>query len=739
MFSRIHSIKKYAWALAFVAFAGTPLSLNVQEIAPIHISVAQAQTQDASKASTNIADFNKRAAGETVGTCSWYEFKCSVAAGIIQLIGRSALTIASWFVSLTGFFFDASIKLFVAEFGNYYELIKPLLTQMWGLVRDLCNLAFIFGFIYIGIKTIIDPDNASTKRFLSSIIIGAIFINFSLYLVQLIIDISNFLAVTIYNAIIGTSSVTIAGKIVGVLGLSSIWNSTLGSPLQSSLLDNPTLAFAFFTGSALFLLIAAFVLAAGALLILIRFIELILIMIFSPLIFGARVFPQTEPVSKKILGKLFSTAFFVPVYLFMLYISLQFAQKFSDAFATNQAFNKVFLNENGDGMGVAILLDVNYIIIIFLLIQSLLLSLKIGATGAGMAISVGNNMKNRAQNGLKKGTRYVAGGAAGMAGRGAVRALNAGAQRVGIGNLRDVGARTEKYRQEMRGSTRTGMAGFIDRNIKGRLVGAAGAAAGAAGTGLTEMKFGSQHSVKSKDDEDKKYTKAYENRMQEQENNTKFEEALKNVADPTKDLAKAAKDIADSMKKMSNEKIAGMSQAQLTNARIAANLTDDQMKHLKETKSKAEYDAIEKARKDAQAHIAEHGDAVYTAAQVNARFVANAPAGQSRAVTARIIANHNRTTRQKILQGDPEKINIEYFTNPAMAAQMLPNMDPEKLEKRLAVGDVDATQKDAIRDNLDAYIALLKARTTPTSTRQLNVWTKKIGEKFELSNLGVTI
>lgn len=746
MFSRIHSMKKYAWALAFVAFLiSAPISLDTNahsynianaETGAVSYSSTQALTQAAKENAEENAASARKAEAEDDSLAG------KIARKILNAVGKMVMSIGSYLLIIAGFFFDKSITEFVGNFSIWYDKIGTVLVSMWSIVRDLCNLAFIFGFIYIGIKTIVDPDNASTKRFLSTIIIGAILINFSLYLVQLIIDMGNFVAVTIYNVLLGfAANGSLSLGILNMLGLASFYQSDLGSPVLQGLEDS-NLGFVFYFMAGIFLIVTAFVLLVGAILLLVRFVELVIIMVFSPLIFGARVFPQTEPVSKKILSKLFSAAFFAPVYMLMMFISLKFAEVFSKTVSSG-AFNTVLTDVSGMKDGFMIV--INYVIIIFLMISALTLSLKIGATGAGMAISVGNNMKNRAQNGLKKGSRYVAGGAAGYAGRFGVRALNAGAQKVGIGDLKDVGARTEKYRQAMRGSTRTGLDGFYDRTIKGRVVGAIGAAAGATGTKLTEVKFGSQYSIKSKDDENAKYRKAYENREKEKENDDKFTKAIAEATRTDGDLIKATKDLADAMKKMSNEKIGGMSQKQLTDARIAANLTDDQMKHLKETKSAAEYKEIEDKRKEARANIAKNGDPVLDATAIDNQILASTTqsSGESDADyhkrVARKINNHVRAAQQKLLTGDVEKLPAKYFTDKDQAIGILPHTDPAKLEKRLSAGDLDGTDKDDIRKNLDAYIAKLKASSTTADKNRLKKWEKALNDKIELSNLGVTV
>jgi len=115
----------------------------------------QAQKQDTSSV-------NEIAKAKTTGI--------GIVDGLVRWIGTAIIAIPSAFLWIGGSLLEWTLNLVVFQMGGRLNPGTPLgasINQMWELIRDICNLAFIFGFIYIGIKTIIDPDSTTTKRFLS--------------------------------------------------------------------------------------------------------------------------------------------------------------------------------------------------------------------------------------------------------------------------------------------------------------------------------------------------------------------------------------------------------------------------------------------------------------------------------------------------------------------------------------------------------------------------------------------
>ncbi len=318
-------------------------------------------------------------------------------------IGTIVLNIASSITWLGGKILEWSIDKLVLNMGMMINEsgMGGVINQAWTTVRDICNLAFIFGFIYIGIRTIIDGDSANTKRFLASIIMGAVLINFSLYFTKIVIDVSNYISVEIVAAMKdGTAS--ISQGFAEILRVQTLF-TTPGDNAASLAGLTKGGNFSYFIMGAIFLIVAGFVLAAGGFLLIIRFVQLVFIMVFSPILFAATVFPKTEQYAEKLWSQLFSQAFFAPVYLFMLLISMRLLQGAMSALkiAENKKdFSDALAGMYTDSFDIVLM----FIISIMFLIISLKAAQQMGAVGADKALAFGKSIRGQAQSAIGRNT-----------------------------------------------------------------------------------------------------------------------------------------------------------------------------------------------------------------------------------------------------------------------------------------------------------------------------------------------
>ena len=295
---------------------------------------------------------------------------------VFNTLGGILLNLASIITYMGGKLLDISIEKFVLGMGDQIngQSLGTAIDETWRLIRDISNLAFIFGFIYTGIRTILDPNDSGYKRFLSKIIIGALLINFSLFFVKVIIDVANFTSIQIYNAMIQGPGKSIATVVVDQLGIITLYSS---KSVDSSVWGGGSPSFWFFIMASIFLVVTGFVFAASAIMIIIRFVTLVFIMIFSPILFAATVFPQTEKYASELWSKLMSSAFYVPVYLLLTFISISLVGKM------NVGGNKDWIGalaNQPDAYGVIL----QFVVIIFFMMQSLLIANKFSIAGSSM-------------------------------------------------------------------------------------------------------------------------------------------------------------------------------------------------------------------------------------------------------------------------------------------------------------------------------------------------------------------
>ncbi|NCU28741.1 MAG: hypothetical protein EOM85_03685 [Candidatus Moranbacteria bacterium] len=101
----------------------------------------------------------------------------------------------SFLFGLAGTAMDYTLMYSLSD-GSYRT---PFVSEGWKIVRDLCNMFFIFILLYIAFTTILDSGGSKNKNTVINVVIIGLVINFSLFATHVIIDASNILARVFYN------------------------------------------------------------------------------------------------------------------------------------------------------------------------------------------------------------------------------------------------------------------------------------------------------------------------------------------------------------------------------------------------------------------------------------------------------------------------------------------------------------------------------------------------------------
>lgn len=352
-----------------------------------------------------------------------YPFPVFAASAVSGFLYDLCIGIGGWFLWLGGMMLDYSIGMLVIGMGEMIrtgEGIGEAIDSLWVIIRDLFNILFIFGLIYIGFKTILNAGDSSTQRSLGMLIIAALLINFSLYATKVVIDVSNVAAYQIYQLMdIGPVDAP-GGEYKGISAafmqyakLQSFSDAnqhilTEAAQDTSEIADMRLIGFGIMV--MIFMLITAFVFMAGAVFMVVRFIVLVLLMIFSPILLLGWVMPAFSDESRKRLKQLIKYALVAPAFLFMLYLSLTVLQRLNTTGTLSHALNPA-------NAGGSFELIIYILFITGLVIASLMVAQKLGTFGAdkamGMLKSGGQWARTRVQ--------YAAGsatfGSLGFAGR----------------------------------------------------------------------------------------------------------------------------------------------------------------------------------------------------------------------------------------------------------------------------------------------------------------------------------
>ena len=293
------------------------------------------------------------------------------------------------FLAIAGKVLDLAVQYSIvgAGFSNFNATIQ----SVWTIARDTCNIAFIFVLLYIAIQQIIGSIGTALKGKLASIVIAALFINFSLFLTGLVIDAGNIVAVALLNQITLTQPSTNSSVKGGALDnlASGITGSVESVPLSENIMDNlglvnvyqqsATLSTLLNVGPAEFItavirlvlfLITMFIFLFMAILIIGRFVMLIFLMAISPIGFMGGTVPFLADAAKKWQSELISQTLVAPVFIFFMLLIIKVSQTIVKLPAGS-------ITPSSDQVGGNIVIYFNYIFIIYLLIKAVEITKKL--------------------------------------------------------------------------------------------------------------------------------------------------------------------------------------------------------------------------------------------------------------------------------------------------------------------------------------------------------------------------
>ena len=326
------------------------------------------------------------------------------------------------FVAMAGGLLDFAVREFVIGFGDIYvnNGIGLAVDTVWVNVRDIFNITFIFGLIYIGFKMILDSSNSETQRWLVNLIMAALLVNFSLFFTKVVIDVSNTIATEIVQT--GFQGVTISEFFIDQIGLGVVFG--IDSKTLGNIATEASMSWGFIFSSMIMLTVLTFVLASGAMLLIIRFAVLLFYMVLSPFMFIGWVFPQLQKYTTEYWTGFLGRAFFAPLYLLFVYLSAQIIEKYFVSFgnpnlgaATGQSGGANFQPGLESTLPPFILASV-------FLIMSLVIANKLGANGASAVISAGKGMSQKFRGAVQRGAGNATLGLGGVLGRRSIGALS---------------------------------------------------------------------------------------------------------------------------------------------------------------------------------------------------------------------------------------------------------------------------------------------------------------------------
>lgn len=293
-----------------------------------------------------------------------------------KLFELIVLPLAAGAMAFTGMILDYAVRFSLGTayiFGNL-----TVINQSWVIIRDICNLFFIFALIWISISTILNLSGFDTKRKLTQLIIAALVINFSLYFTKVFVDVSNIFGNWLYNGILAALKANAASSmsalIASKLEIYRLWEDPAANAalLAKALNDSGVITQVL---KLIVVLVATYVFMYTAILFLTRAVTIIFLLVLSPIGFIGGLLPQIEEYSKKWWAELMDAVTFPIVYLLMLYISLQLIN--------NMEASSVWASFFSGNPAVVAGIDTGKVFKYIIVICALLICLKVAKESAG--------------------------------------------------------------------------------------------------------------------------------------------------------------------------------------------------------------------------------------------------------------------------------------------------------------------------------------------------------------------
>ncbi len=280
-------------------------------------------------------------------SCGPLQFVCIIVSGLYSL--------STYLLTFVGYVFNIALA-FTLDTGCTNDkgtevctiLASQDINNLWSNIKDLANLGFIVGLIYISMSLITGFNSAQAKGLFIKVVIAAIVINFSLLGTKIMIDAGNITARAFYDQLVinpaGSKSddkvkqedlqnalkstqkqevKDISGAILASFNPQRIFSSKAFADFldekNSNAFKRQILTFIFFISMMMNGFIAASLLTA-AFTFVSRIVWLVLLSVVSPLVVVSTFLPTGKNLFDKWLSMLIDRCFCVVVYVFFIWL-----------------------------------------------------------------------------------------------------------------------------------------------------------------------------------------------------------------------------------------------------------------------------------------------------------------------------------------------------------------------------------------------------------------------------------
>lgn len=317
------------------------------------------------------------AEGISLNPLDWLAAGASTAGTAILGATLSPVTIVMWIIfkitslllGIAGVIFNWAVLVVVFEFAKYFGN-SPGMTLAWGILRDFANIGLLFGFVFMGIATILDLHKYPWAKALPKLVIYAVLLNFSLFATEAIIDATNVVSASLYQQTYGEAqqctnanwlgcvvNTGLASVVLERIQISSIYSSDVFTDTFNGIgaqLTQPVEHILKYVLLSLVTTVAAVVLFGAASMLISRGVTLAFLMVTSPIGFAGLAIPFLEGIAHKWWKKLIDQALFAPVFILLLLASLKMTDGLDQLIGPGGLTAALTLGNVGDTTGTLI-------------------------------------------------------------------------------------------------------------------------------------------------------------------------------------------------------------------------------------------------------------------------------------------------------------------------------------------------------------------------------------------------
>ncbi|MDP3004441.1 MAG: hypothetical protein Q8N43_02985 [Candidatus Azambacteria bacterium] len=299
---------------------------------------------------------------------------------------------------------EAQIIDYILSPTNFSFTNSPIVTLGWGITRDLANMFFILILLIIAFATVLKIQSYAIKQLWWKVLVAALLINFSLVIAGFVIDFTQVLTTFFIKQAIGDGAISITTKLANSMKITNFYNPAPSTSAIGGITQLGGTAIAAFVGIILTLVglvVTVFVFGAAAIFLIVRILYIWFLLIIAPIAWMLWILPATSGQFSKWWDTFLKWAFFAPIYVFFIYLSLSIFDATGklkpETFweTSNPSWNTAAPGLTTVGMPAALF---QWILVIAMMFGSLIVAQKLGVEGAAGARKIITGWGDKSKN-----------------------------------------------------------------------------------------------------------------------------------------------------------------------------------------------------------------------------------------------------------------------------------------------------------------------------------------------------